>query len=70
MDVFLPLIIGVYLLLSFSDLSHHRTCRSAYGGSYFGCHSRYSPIKVEYPALRKLSLVIALCSIGLSAMRQ
>ena len=24
---------GVYLLLSFTDLSHHRTCRSAYGGS-------------------------------------
>ena len=23
----------VYLLLSFTDLSHHRTCRSAYGGS-------------------------------------
>ena len=30
----------VFFLLSFSDLSHHRTCRSAYGGSYFGCHSR------------------------------
>ena len=23
----------VFFLLSFSDLSHHRTCRSAYGGS-------------------------------------
>ena len=23
----------IYLLLSFTDLSHHRTCRSAYGGS-------------------------------------
>ena len=23
----------------FTDLSHHRTCRSAYGGSYFGCHA-------------------------------
>ena len=22
----------IFLLLSFSDLSHHRTCRSAYGG--------------------------------------
>lgn len=29
-----------FFLLSFSDLSHHRTCRSAYGGSYFGYHSR------------------------------
>ncbi|WP_187289277.1 hypothetical protein [Bacteroides helcogenes] len=25
----------VFFLLSFSDLSHHRTCRSAYGGSLF-----------------------------------
>ena len=25
--------VEVFLLLSFSDLSHHRTCRSAYGGS-------------------------------------
>ena len=38
----------VFLLLSFSDLSHHRTCGSAYGGSYFWCHSRYVPIKVAY----------------------
>ena len=30
----------------FTDLSHHRTCGSAYGGSYFGCHSRYEPISV------------------------
>ncbi len=30
----------------FTDLSHHRTCVSAYGGSYFGCHSRYDPISV------------------------
>ena len=36
----------VFLLLSFSDLSHHRTCGSAYGGSYFGYHSRYEPINV------------------------
>ena len=49
----------------FTDLSHHRTCRSAYGGSYFGCHSRYSPIKVTYPALRKFSLVIALLRMPL-----
>ena len=47
----------------FTDLPHHRTCRSAYGGSYFGCHSRYSPIKVTYPALRKFSLVIALLNM-------
>ncbi len=32
----------------FTDLSYHRTGRSAYGGSYFGCHSRYAPIKVAY----------------------
>ena len=30
----------IFFLLSFSDLSHHRTCRSAYGGSYFGHHLR------------------------------
>ena len=24
---------AVFFLISFSDLSHHRTCRSAYGGS-------------------------------------
>ena len=53
----------VFFLLSFSDLSHHRTCGSAYGGSYFGCHSRYDPIKVAYPALHKCSFVIALCSM-------
>ena len=34
-----------------TDLSHHRTCRSAYGGSYFGCHSRYEPIKVTISCL-------------------
>ena len=43
----------VFFLLSFSDLSHHRTCGSAYGGSYFGCHSRFVPIKEAYPAARR-----------------
>ena len=28
----------VFFLLSFSDLSHHRTCRSAYGGSLYSVH--------------------------------
>lgn len=51
-------------------LSHHRTCGSAYGGSYFGCHSRYEPISVTYPVLRRLSLLIAIFKIGLSATRQ
>ena len=37
---------SIFLLLSFSDLSHHRTCGSAYGGSYFGYHSRYEPVNV------------------------
>ena len=37
----------IFLLLSFSDLSHHRTCRSAYGGSYFGFHSRYESVRHE-----------------------
>ena len=41
----------------FTDLSHHRTCGSAYGGSYFGCHSRYVPIKVAYPAERKFIVI-------------
>ena len=36
----------IFLLLSFSDLSHHRMCGSAYGGSYLGCHSMYEPINV------------------------
>jgi len=36
----------------------------------FGCHLRYEPIKVEYPAFRRLSLFIATFSIGLSAIRQ
>ena len=27
-------------IVSLRDLPHHRTCRSAYGGSYFGFHSR------------------------------
>ena len=38
----------------FTDLSHHRACRSAYGGSYFGCHSRYAPIKVAYNAYQNV----------------
>ena len=50
-----PQSVGSTGILSFSDLSHHRTCRSAYGGSYFGYHSRYEPIKVGYPAFRRLS---------------
>ena len=54
----------------FTDLSHHRTCGSAYGGSYFGYHSRYAPFKVAYPAERRLLLSIALFRIGLSAIRQ
>ena len=52
----------------FTDLSHHRTCGSAYGGSYFGCHSRYVPIKVAYPAARRLLLLIAVAKIGLLAI--
>ena len=55
---------------AFTDLPHHRTCGSAYGGSYFGCHSRYEPISVTYPVLRRLSLLIAIFKIGLSATRQ
>ena len=47
----------------FTDLSHHRTCGSAYGGSYFGYHSRYASIKVAYPAERRLLLFIALFNI-------
>ena len=39
-------------------------------GSYFGCHSRYDPIKVAYPAERSLLLSIALVKIRLSAIRQ
>ena len=38
----------VFFLLSFSELLHHRTCRSAYGCSYFWCHSRYILIKVDF----------------------
>ena len=53
----------------FTNLSHHRTCRSAYGGSYLGYHSRYEPIKVQYPAFHRLSLFIATFNIGLSAIR-
>ena len=53
-----------------SDLSHHRTCGSAYGGSYFGYHSRYASIKVAYPAERSLFLSIALFRTGPSAIRQ
>ena len=29
----------VEMKFAFTDLSHHRTCGSAYGGSYFGHHS-------------------------------
>ena len=54
----------------FTDLSHHRTCRSAYGGSYFGYHSRYEPIKVQYPAFLRLTFFIATFNTGLSAIRQ
>jgi len=62
--------IGVYFHFRVPDLSHHRTCGSAYGGSYFGCHSRYDPMKVAYPAERSLLLSIALVKIRLSAIRQ
>ena len=51
-------------------ISPYRTSGSAYGGSYFGCHLRYAPIKVAYPAERSLLLSIALVKIGLSAIRQ
>ena len=30
--------VEISLLLLFSDLSHHRTCRSAYGGSLYSVH--------------------------------
>ena len=49
----------------FTDLSHHRTCGSAYGGSYFECHSRYSPIKVTYPAFDTTIVVRIKCGCGL-----
>ena len=60
----------VFFLLSFSDLSHHRTCRSAYGGAYFGFHSRYESIRHIYPCLRNLSFDIAVSRIGLCAVCQ
>ena len=48
----------------FTDLSHHRTCGSAYGGSYFGCHSRYEPISVGQPAWCSFCDEAARCIIG------
>ena len=48
----------------FSPLSHHRTCGSAYGGSYFGFHSRYESSKQGKPAFLRLAVEDAICMIG------
>ena len=60
----------VFFLLSFSDLSHHRTCRSAYGGSYFGFHSRYESVRHKQPAFFRFSVDIAVLTQQFFAMRQ